>query len=189
MIITLRCVGIDVSKHHLDIFDEGIGVSERVANAPHAIKELWRVGDAMRWSSLRPPASTTSSSARRCCGRHPRRPDQSCPGSRLCPCQRPTRQDRPDRRADARRLRARHAARHRAGLYACPQRLGATGKTADQLVLMRAQEKNRRSEAGDRAMVEHIYASSNSSITRSPRSKLTSARSSKPNRKSRTMHN
>ena len=45
MIITLRCVGIDVSKHHLDIFDEGIGVSERVANAPHAIAELvarWR---------------------------------------------------------------------------------------------------------------------------------------------------
>ena len=45
MIITLRCVGIDVSKRRLDIFDEGIGVSERVANAPHAIAELvarWR---------------------------------------------------------------------------------------------------------------------------------------------------
>ena len=45
MIITSRCVGIDVSKHHLDIFDEGIGVSERIANAPHAITELvarWR---------------------------------------------------------------------------------------------------------------------------------------------------
>jgi hypothetical protein len=45
VIITLRCIGIDVSKRHLDIFDEGIGVSERVANAPHAITKLvarWR---------------------------------------------------------------------------------------------------------------------------------------------------
>ena len=45
MTITLRCIGIDVSKRHLDIFDEGIGVSERVANAPHAITKLvarWR---------------------------------------------------------------------------------------------------------------------------------------------------
>src|ERR1700761_4848936 len=45
MIITHRCVGIDVSKHHLDIFDEAIGASERIANVPHAITELvarWR---------------------------------------------------------------------------------------------------------------------------------------------------
>ena len=39
MIISLRCVGIDVSKHMLDVFDEGIGVPERIANAPQAITE------------------------------------------------------------------------------------------------------------------------------------------------------
>ena len=38
----------------------------------------WRVGDAMRWSSLRPPASTTSSFARRCV-----RPTSASPGSIL----------------------------------------------------------------------------------------------------------
>ena len=91
------------------------------------------------------------------------RPTSASPGSiaararDVCPCQRPTRQDRPDRRAHARRVRARPAARPRAGFFACPQRLGATGaERRDQLVLMRAQEKNRRSEAGDRAMVERI---------------------------------
>ena len=116
MIITLRCVGIDVSKHHLDIFDEGIGVSERVANAPHAITESvarWRC-DALvileatgvydlelRGALVRPTSAS---------------PGSILPGLARCPVQRPTRQDRPDRRTDARRLRARHAARHRAGL-------------------------------------------------------------------------
>src|SRR6476469_2256559 len=38
----------------------------------------WRVGDAMRWSSLRPPASTTSGCARRCV-----RPASASPGSIL----------------------------------------------------------------------------------------------------------
>ena len=45
MIIPLRCVGIDVSKHFLDIFDEAIGASERIANATQAITQLvarWR---------------------------------------------------------------------------------------------------------------------------------------------------
>src|SRR5246127_766450 len=45
MIIPHRYVGIDVSKHHLDVFDEAVGTSERIANAPHAITELvarWR---------------------------------------------------------------------------------------------------------------------------------------------------
>ena len=44
MIIALRCVGIDVSKHYLDIFDDGLGVPERIANAPQAITQI-----AARW--------------------------------------------------------------------------------------------------------------------------------------------
>src|SRR5258707_8630220 len=36
MILPLRCVGIDVSKHTLDIFDDAIGKPERIANAPQA---------------------------------------------------------------------------------------------------------------------------------------------------------
>jgi len=45
VIIPLRYVGIDVSKQHLDIFDEGLGVPERIANAPQAITQIvarWR---------------------------------------------------------------------------------------------------------------------------------------------------
>jgi transposase len=44
MIIPLRCVGIDVSKKYLDIFDEGLGVPERIANATQAITQI-----AARW--------------------------------------------------------------------------------------------------------------------------------------------
>ncbi|SFU27973.1 hypothetical protein SAMN05192541_1011, partial [Bradyrhizobium arachidis] len=40
MIIPLRCVGIDVSKQYLDIFDEGLGVPERIANATQAITQI-----------------------------------------------------------------------------------------------------------------------------------------------------
>ena len=45
MILALRYVGIDVSKHQLDIFDEAVGVPERIANATQAITQLvarWR---------------------------------------------------------------------------------------------------------------------------------------------------
>jgi len=48
MIIPLRCVGIDVSKRMLDIFDDALGAPERIANAPQAITELvarWRCGN------------------------------------------------------------------------------------------------------------------------------------------------
>lgn len=48
MTIALRCVGIDVSKHRLDIFDEAIGTAESIANAPQPITQQvarWRCGD------------------------------------------------------------------------------------------------------------------------------------------------
>jgi len=48
MILALRCVGIDVSKHRLDIFDDAIGTAESIANAPQPITEQvarWRCGN------------------------------------------------------------------------------------------------------------------------------------------------
>ena len=50
MIISPRCVGIDVSKRMLDIFDDAIGTAERIANAPQAITEQvarWRCGNVL----------------------------------------------------------------------------------------------------------------------------------------------
>ena len=47
MILALRCVGIDVSKHRLDIFDDAVGTAESIANAPQPIIEQvarWRCG-------------------------------------------------------------------------------------------------------------------------------------------------
>jgi transposase len=40
MIITPGFIGIDISKHHLDLFDSGCGRSERVANGSEAIAAL-----------------------------------------------------------------------------------------------------------------------------------------------------
>ena len=48
MILPLRCVGIDVSKRVLDIFDDAVGKPERIANAPQPITEQvaqWRSGN------------------------------------------------------------------------------------------------------------------------------------------------
>ncbi|WP_141340864.1 transposase, partial [Bradyrhizobium sp. USDA 3458] len=39
MTIALRYVGIDISKKHLDIFDEADGVPRRIANATQAITQ------------------------------------------------------------------------------------------------------------------------------------------------------
>jgi len=48
MIITPGFVGIDVSKHHLDIFDAHIGKPERIDNSPEALADRlapWRQAD------------------------------------------------------------------------------------------------------------------------------------------------
>ena len=50
MIISPRCVGIDVSKRMLDIFDDALGAPERIANASQAITEQvarWRCGNVL----------------------------------------------------------------------------------------------------------------------------------------------
>ena len=146
----------------------------------------WRVGDAMRWSSLRPPASTTSSFARRCVRPTSASPGSILPGLATLPVPaanspRPTRSTHgcsPPSRAPcgpppSRSLR----------LPATPWRDWQNGG-----INWSSCEPRRRTVAvkpGTAPWSNASAASSKSSIARSPRSRLTSARSSKPNRKSR----
>jgi transposase len=158
MIIALRCVGIDVSKPMLDIFDDAIGVPERIANASQPIAQQvarWRnndvfvvfeatgvydraLADALRQAGIR-YARVNPARAR----------DFARASGRLAKTD----------AIDARML----AAFARAMTPAAepppePARniLAFLAKRRDQLVHMRAQEKNRRSEAHDPAMAEHI---------------------------------
>ena len=158
MIIALRCVGIDVSKPMLDIFDDAIGVPERIANASQPIAQQvarWRnndvfvvfeatgvydraLADALRQAGIR-YARVNPARAR----------DFARASGRLAKTD----------AIDARML----AAFARAMTPAAepppePARniLASLAKRRDQLVHMRAQEKNRRSEAHDPAMAEHI---------------------------------
>ena len=157
MIITLRCIGIDVSKRHLDIFDEGIGVSERVANAPHAITELvarWRC-DALVVFEATGVYDLGLREALRAAGIRFARINPA----RARDFARASGQLAKTDPIDARMLAAfARAMRPATEQVSTPARnaLARLAKRRDQLVLMRAQEKNRRSEAGDRAMVERI---------------------------------
>lgn len=157
MIITPRCVGIDVSKHHLDIFDEGIGVSERVANTPHAITELvarWRcdalvVFEATGVYDLELRAALRAADIRFARINPARARDFARASGQLA------KTDPIDARMLAAFARAMRPATEQVSTPA-RNALARLAKRRDQLVLMRAQEKNRRSEAGDRAMVERI---------------------------------
>ena len=156
MIITSRCVGIYISKHHLDIFDEGIGVSERVANTPHAITELvarWRcdalvVFEATGVYDLELRAALRAADIRFARINPARARDFARASGQLA------KTDPIDARMLAAFARAMRPPPSRS--LRLPATPCATGKTARSTVLMRAQEKNRRSEAGDRAMVERI---------------------------------
>jgi len=157
VIITLRCVGIDVSKHHLDIFDEGIGVSERVANTPHAITELvarWRcdalvVFEATGVYDLGLREALRAAGIRFARINPARARDFARASGQLA------KTDPIDARMLAAFARAMQPATEQT---ANPARSALAGlaKRRDQLVLMRAQEKNRRSEADNRGMAERI---------------------------------
>lgn len=157
MIITLRCIGIDVSKRHLDIFDEGIGVSERVANAPHAITELvarWRC-DALVVFEATGVYDLGLREALRAAGIRFARINPA----RARDFARASGQLAKTDPIDARMLAAfGRAMQPVTEQVATPARdaLARLAKRRDQLVLMRAMEKNRRSEADDRAMAERI---------------------------------
>jgi transposase len=157
VIITPRCVGIDVSKHYLDIFDEAVGVPERVANATQPITELvarWRsdalvVFEATGVYDLALREALDQAGIRFARINPARARDFARASGQLA------KTDPIDARMLAAFARAMQPATEQ---VATPARnaLARLAKRRDQLVLMRAQEKNRRSEADDRVMAERI---------------------------------
>jgi transposase len=159
MIIPLRCVGIDVSKRMLDIFDDAVGVPERIANAPQAITEQvarWRCADhvfvVFEATGVydRALAEVLRQAGIRFARINPARArDFARAGGRLA------KTDAIDARMLAVFARA-------MGPVADPppeparNTLASFAKRRDQLVHMRAQEKNRRSEVRDPLMAEDI---------------------------------
>jgi transposase len=158
MIIPLRCVGIDVSKRMLDILDDAVGYPERIANAPQAITE-----QVARWRSAnvfvvfeatgvydRELAKALHQAGVRFARINPARArDFARAHGRLAKTD----------AIDARMLAAfAHTMAPTAEQPPKPERntLAQLAKRRDQLVQMRAQEKNRRSEAYDCAMKESI---------------------------------
>jgi transposase len=158
MILPLRCVGIDVSKHTLDIFDDAVGKPERIANAPRPITAQvarWRCADVFVVFEATGVYDRELAEALHRAGVRFARIN-------------------PARARDFARARGRLAktdaidAHMLAGFArtmapACepapdPARnaLSFLAKRRDQLVHMRAQEKNRRSETRDPAMIESI---------------------------------
>ena len=157
MIISLRCVGIDVSKHYLDIFDDAVGVAERIANVPQAITELvarWRCDALVVFEATGVYDLELREALRRVGIRFAR-----INPARARDFARASGQLAKTDPIDARMLAAfARAMRPATEQVITPARnaLARLTKRRDQLVHMRAQEKNRRSEAEDRAMVERI---------------------------------
>ncbi|MCP3473132.1 transposase [Bradyrhizobium sp. CCGUVB1N3] len=157
MIIPLRYVGIDVSKKHLDIFDEADGVPRRIANAAQAITQQvtrWRcdaliVFEATGTYDLALREALDQAGVRFARINPARARDFARASGQLA------KTDPIDARMLAAFGRVMQPATEQA---ANPARnaLSRLAKRRDQLVLMRAQEKNRRSEADDRAMAERI---------------------------------
>ena len=159
MILPLRCVEIDVSKRTLDIFDDAIGVPERIANAPQAITEQvarWRCGnvfvvfEATGVYDRELAELLQQSGGIRFARINPARARDFA---------RATGQLAKTDAIDARMLAAFARTMVPAASQAPnPRRnaLALLAKRRDQLVHMRAQEKTRRSEAQDRAMIQCI---------------------------------
>ena len=157
MIIPVRYVGIDVSKHYLDIFDDAVGEAERIANVPQAITQQvarWRcdalvVFEATGVYDLELREALRQAGIRFARINPARARDFARASGQLA------KTDPIDARMLAAFARAMTPATEQA---TTPDRnaLAKLAKRRDQLVHMRAQEKNRRSEAEDRAMAERI---------------------------------
>jgi transposase len=157
VIIPLRYVGIDVSKQYLDIFDEVLGVPERIANATQAITQLvarWRcetlvVFEATGVYDLELREALRQAGIRFARINPARARDFARASGRLA------KTDPIDARMLAAFARAMQPVSEQ---LADPARntLAKLAKRRDQLVLMRAQEKTRRSEAEDHAMAGRI---------------------------------
>ena len=157
MIVPLRCVGIDVSKRTLDIFDDAVGRPERIANASQPITEQvarWRCANVFVVFEAtgvydRELAEVLHRAGIRFARINPARArDFARATGRLA-------------KTDA--IDARMLATFAAMVPAADQppepvrdALASLAKRRDQLVHMRAQEKNRRSEATDRTIIEDI---------------------------------
>jgi transposase len=157
VIIPLRYVGIDVSKRYLDIFDESLGVPERIANATQAITQIvarWRcdvlvVFEATGVYDLELRKALRQAGVRFARINPARARDFARASGQLAKTD----------PIDARMLAAfARAMQPTPEPVADPARnaLARLAKRRDQLVLMRAQEKNRRSEADDSAMADRI---------------------------------
>jgi transposase len=157
VIIPLRYVGIDVSKQYLDIFDEVLGVPERIAKAPQASTQLvarWRcetlvVFEATGVYDLELREALRQAGIRFARINPARARDFARASGRLA------KTDPIDARMLAAFARAMQPVTEQP---ADPARntLAKLAKRRDQLVLMRAQEKTRRSEAEDHAMAGRI---------------------------------
>jgi transposase len=158
MIISPRCVGIDVSKRILDIFDDAVGRPERIANAPQPITEQvarWRSGNVFVVFEAtgvydRELAKVLHQAGIRFARINPARArDFARADGRLAKTD----------AIDARML-ANFGRRMAPAADQPPEpvrnALASLAKRRDQMVHMRAQEKNRRSEADDPAMIEDI---------------------------------
>lgn len=158
MIIPLRCVGIDVSKHTLDIFDDAVGKPECIANGPRPITEQvarWRCGNVFVVFEATGVYDRELAEALHREGIRFARINPARARDFARACGRLAKTDA----IDARML----AGFARTMAPACEQApdparnaLSLLAKRRDQLVHMRAQEKNRRSETRDPIMVEGI---------------------------------
>jgi transposase len=157
VIVALRCVGIDVCKHHLDIFDEAMGVPERIANATQAITQLvarWRC-DALVVFEATGVYDLALREALRQAGIRFARINPARARDFARASGQIAKTDPIDARMLAAFARAMNPVTEQ---VSSPARnaLAKLAKRRDQLVQMRAQEKNRRSEAEDSAMAERI---------------------------------
>ena len=157
MTIRPRCVGIDVSKRYLDIFDEAVGVPERIANAPHAITELvarWRCDALVVFEATGIYDLELREALRRAGIRFARiNPARARDFARACGQLAKT--DPIDARILVAFARAMQPVTEPVGTPA-RDALAWLAKRRDQMVHMRSQEKNRRSEATDCAIVSRI---------------------------------
>ena len=158
MILAPRCVGIDISKYRLDIFDDAVGTAESIANAPQPITEQlarWRCGkvfvvfEATGVYDCELAAQLHQAGIRFCRINPARARDFARASGRLA------KTDAIDACMLAAYARAMRPPADPAG-EPVREALALLAKRRDQLVLMRAQEKNRRSETRDCAMIADI---------------------------------
>ncbi len=152
------CVGIDISKRWLDVFDEARGALERIDNAPEPIAALiarWRGGDVLVAFEATGVYDAALAAALERAGVAFARVNPARARDFARACGRVAKTDAIDAESLAAFARAIAPS---AAPASAPERksLEIWAKRRDQLVDQRAQEKNRRSEAGDADFVASV---------------------------------